>query len=166
MKKYLYPTADEVILKVVKHTDNIVYGARSIKVQTGIFGRNTFDYDIFSNTPKGYAQKTRKLLDTKFGDIYYIKMAKHKGTWKVMNIGKDKIINTKDDFSVADFTQMPIPIPKFIIIHGIKYRVLSAEAKAKINSLKDKEFKFRHKKDYDDLTRIKQIRKLHIWRLY
>jgi len=162
-------TQDIIILKVVRIDKGIVYGARSIKKQIGMFGRSTYDWDVFFNKPKSSANKTEKLLDKTFGDVYYVAMLKHKDkkgiSWRVKHIGRDKIPKTQDDYVVADYTKMPIPIPKYITIHNIKYRVLSAELQKKIETLKTKSKKFRHQKDLIDVQRIKTTQRLRKWKL-
>lgn len=144
------------ILNQTKKEGNIVYGARSIQAQTGIFSRGTEDYDIFSKKPEKSAMATEKELDkVTLGDNYYVKSALHPGTWKVMDKGFDNKKGTKDDFGIVDYTKFPKPKPKTVTIRGVKYRKLSEEEKAKRKSIKDPAYKFRHKKDKEDLNRMK-----------
>lgn len=135
---------------------DIIYGGQSIKKRLGAVGRKTRDYDIFSKKPKLSARKIEKKLDKVYGmDAFYVKPAEHPETIKVMHIGIDKKAKTKDDYNVIDYSPTPKPTPRFDIINGIRYRKLSAEKKAKLKSLKDKEYEFRHPKDKEDLQRIK-----------
>lgn len=144
------------LLNQTKQEGNIIYGAQSIRKQIGIFGRGTFDYDILAKKPKQSAYKTEKAFDKiTGGDNYYVKPAKHSGTWKVMNKGWDTRKGTKDDIGIIDYTEMSKPIPKFKVINGVRYRVISEEKKAKLKALRDKAYAFRHKKDREDYDRIK-----------
>ena len=155
-KFFITPKIENTVLSQAKKEKNIVYGGRSIKKQIGLFGRYTEDWDLFATKPKSSALKTEKKLDSHWGsDHYYTKPATHPGTWKVMSKGKDGRKKTKDDYGVADYSRMPRPKPKFVMINGVRYRKLSQEKKAKYKSLKDKEMKFRHQKDRGDVERIK-----------
>ena len=146
----------KAILEQTKEEGNVIYGGRSIQKRIGVFSRPTEDYDIFSKKPKKSAVKTEKKLDKLHqDDLFYVKRAIHPGTWKVMSKGRDLKQNTKDDYGVVDYSKFPKPTPKFEVIDGVKYRSLAAEKKAKMKSLRDKEFAFRHKKDREDLNRIK-----------
>lgn len=146
----------KIILGQTKKEKNIVYGAQSIKKQTGLWGRDTFDFDIFSRKPIISARKTERKLDKNVdGDSFFVEKAKHKGTYKVKYVGYDLKKNTKDDISMVDYTGMPYPLPKTKIINGVRYRELSEEERKKIKILKQKSMKFRHQKDRDDLNRIK-----------
>ena len=146
---------DRIILNIAKQRKQIIYGARSIQKQANLFSRDTKDYDIFDKNPKRSAQILQRKLDKNVGfDFYYMKEAEHKGTWKVKNKGADGIQNTKDDESIADYTKPDKKI-KFVMINGIRYRVLKEELKRKVATVKDPEFKFRHEKDKDDIRRIK-----------
>ena len=150
------PDVERTILDQAKHENEIIYGAQSIKKQTGIFSRKTSDYDIFSLSPKKSAKKIEKKLDNVYGwNNFYVKPAMHPGTYKVMDVGMDGKPKTDDDVGVADYTVMPKPKPKFVNINGVKYRDLRYEEKAKIRSIKDKSYAYRHEKDKEDLARIK-----------
>jgi len=162
-KKYLGRTGvidqilnkDGFILDFSRKRGYIIYGARSLQAQNNLFGRDTKDWDILSPTPKKSARELRNLLNEKTSsDYYYKKPAKHKGTWKVRTIGKDGIKGTDDDEDIADFSKKEGKIP-YIIQDGVKYRHLSEEIKAKKKSIADPKFEFRHKKDKDDLNRVK-----------
>ena len=142
------------VKKFIKDSKSIVYGVRSINAQANILTRDTKDWDVYSKTPKKTANKLQRKLDNVVGgDYYYAKPAVHKGTWKVKSIGDDLKKDTFDDEEIADFS-IPEKKVKFIVKDGIRYRILKEEIKAKKNSLKDKEMKFRHEKDRGDLNRI------------
>jgi hypothetical protein len=154
---------DKIILGVARKRKQVIYGARSIQAQAGLFARNTKDYDIFDANPKKTAKLVQKLLDKNVGfDYYFSKEADHKGTWKVKGKGADLKANTKDDESIADYTK-PEERISYVRIKGLRYRVLREELKRKVATVKDPEFEFRHKKDKDDIKRIKgyiKIKKL------
>jgi hypothetical protein len=144
-----------IILNIAKKRNQIIYGARSIQAQNNLFARNTKDYDIFDKNPKATANLVQKELDKTMGfDYFFTKEAEHKGTWKVKGKGQDLKANTEDDESIADYTKPDKKIP-FVMIRGIKYRLLKEELKRKQATIKDPEFKFRHEKDRDDVNRIK-----------
>ena len=143
------------IKKFLRQNNKMVYGVRSINAQSNIMTRPTKDWDVYSNTPKKSSNKLQKKLD-KFvgGNYFYNKPAMHKGTWKVKTIGDDLKKDTFDDEEIADFS-LPDKNYKSKTINGIKFRILKEEIKAKKRSLADKEMKFRHEKDRNDLNRIK-----------
>ena len=100
--------------------------------------------------------RSEKILDKTYGsNHYYAKPALHPGTWKVMSKGIDGRKGTKDDVGIIDYTKIPRPRPRFVVINGVRFRRISQEKKAKYKALKDKTEKFRHKKDREDLDRIK-----------
>jgi hypothetical protein len=154
----------QIILKLAKQRKQIVYGARSIEAQAGLFSRSTTDYDIFDKNPKKSAELLHKILDKKVGfDHFYVAPAKHKGTWKVKGAGNDGKKGTEDDESIADysgqFTGLPDNI-KTVMINGVRYRHLKYELQRKIAVTKDPEYEFRKKKDQDDINRIKAFIKV------
>lgn len=161
------PVVEETVLNQARKEKNILYGARSINAQTfGLTNRNTFDFDIFSKSPKKSAMSTEKALDKKvYGNQFYTKPAKHPGTWKVMHVGNDMKAKTKDDVGFADYTKTPNPKPKTILINGIRYRRLSEERRAKLKSLSEKEMAFRHAKDRADLNNINVSNRIRRFRL-
>ena len=150
----IFYSKDNVIESQVRKDKNIIYGARSIKKRLGWFGRETSDYDIYSNSPKRSALKLDRTLDKgSKSNSFYTTPALHKGTYKVMNVDFDRIKGTSDDYGIADFTK-PKGRIKTTTIQGIKYDMLSEERKNKLKSLKDKKMAFRHEKDRNDLNRI------------
>lgn len=156
-KKFLI---DRIILTLAKQRKQIIYGARSIQKQAHLLARQTQDYDIFDKSPKKSAEILQKLLDKNVGfDYYYKKEAQHKGTWKVKGRGEDGIKGTKDDESIADYTKPDKKIP-FVLINGIRYRILREELKRKKATVSDPEYKFRKAKDKSDIDRIKGYLKI------
>ena len=146
---------DKTILGVARKRKQIIYGARSIQAQNNLFARDTKDWDVFDKNPKKVAKIVEKILDKQMkGDYFYTQEAMHKGTWKVKGIGKDQIKGTEDDESIADYSKLEKGTP-FVIKNGVRYRKLREEINAKKKSVADPEFEFRHKKDKDDLNRIK-----------
>jgi len=149
-------TRDKIVKNQAKKNKHIVYGARAIQAQTGIFSRGTKDWDVFAKNPKEAAMKTEKQFESlNKGDQFYVKPTLHPGTHKVMHKGWDGRKNTKDDMGVVDYTKMPCPKPPVKKVKGIMFRSLAQEAKAKRKSIKDPAFAFRHEKDREDLARIK-----------
>lgn len=149
----------QIILKLAKQRKQVIYGARSIEAQAGLFSRSTTDWDILDKNPKASAKILHKILDKKVGfNHYYVKPAKHKGTWKVKGAGNDGQQGTEDDESIADysgkFTGLPTKV-KTVLINGVKYRHLKYELQRKIAVTKDPEYAFRKAKDQDDINRIK-----------
>jgi len=157
------PFRQKIILNKAKQHKQIVYGARSIQAQLGILSRQTQDWDVFTSNPKTHAQETEKELDKQIGfDYYYTKPGVHKGTYKVKGKGFDLKKETIDDEGIVDYTSMPKPAPKFVILNGIRYRKLNEEIKAKKKAVKDPAYKFRKEKDQGDLNRIKTIQRAEI----
>lgn len=146
----------EIVVGQVRRNKSIIYGGEALKQQVGlIFARPTEDIDVFSNQPFKEAKRTTKILNrSSRGRHYYVKPAEHKGTWKIKHVGFDLIPKTKDDIQVADYTIKPKKI-RTIKMNGVNYAHLSEVKRSKKNILKQKEFKFRHEKDRDDLSRIR-----------
>ena len=147
------------ILEQARKRSEIIYGAQSIKKQIGgARARPTRDYDIFDRRSKEAVKLTEKNLDKlAHGNAYYTKPAIHKGTYKVKWVGQDGKKGTDDDVSVADYTTTPKPTPRFKVINGVRYRILKEEAAAKAREIKNPDKAYRHKKDQDDLNRIKRF---------
>jgi len=151
---------NKVILNVAKQRKQIIYGARSIEAQAGLLSRDTKDWDAFDSNPKKASKVLQKKLDKLVGfDHYYSKPAMHKGTWKVRNRGNDGLKGTEDDEDVADYSK-PTEKVAFVTKKGIRYRILKTELKKKISTVADPEFEFRHKKDKDDINRIRSYLKI------
>lgn len=143
------------IKKNIMKEKGIIYGAQSIKKQIPLFARRTEDYDVFVKNPRRVANKVEKEVESfSPGDNFFVKKGVNPGTWKLKHKGADMKKETQDDISVADFTLMPRPAPKFKVFQGIRYRVISQEIAAKKKILRDKQFAFRHKKDREDLNRL------------
>ncbi len=145
-----------VIENFIRKTDNIIYGARAMNVQVAPgLQRMTFDYDLYSKKPKVHATLLEKRMDRlSGGDFFYMKEAMHKGTFKVMDKGRDRRKGTLDDFGIADFTRPNRKI-RTIRVQGIRYAKLSERRKDIKTSLSNHLFAFRHEKDKMDLFRIK-----------
>lgn len=151
----------KILFNQVKKNKSIIYGAQSIMKQLPFYlRRKTEDYDIYSKSPMKSARQLEKKLDKQIGfDYYYVKKAMHKGTVKVMHRGHD-LKDSRDDSNIADFSSMPRPKPKTIVINKVSYSRLRQESRNKKASLKDKQYKFRWKKDSEDLKRMK-LRKIY-----
>lgn len=152
---------DSIINDFIRKKRNIVYGARAMNVQLPLgFQRPTFDFDLYSKKPKRHATLLEQMMDslTPYDD-FYVKPAKHKGTFRIMDKGLDKRKGTRDDFNLVDFTQPRRKI-RTINIFKIRYAHLSERAKDARRSLRNPLFNFRHKKDRMDLWRIKQARRI------
>ena len=151
---------DGVIKQLVKQRKQIIYGARSIERQAGLFSRPTQDWDVFDKNPKKASNILQKKLDKLVGfDYFFSKPAMHKGTWKVKGKGEDGKANTEDDVDVADYSK-PTEKIKYMTKDGIRYRILKTELQKKIATTKDPEFEFRHAKDKDDIRRIQGYLKI------
>jgi len=151
---------DGVIKQLVKQRKQIIYGARSIERQAGLFSRPTQDWDVFDKNPKKASNILQKKLDKLVGfDYFFSKPAMHKGTWKVKGKGEDGKANTEDDVDVADYSK-PTEKIKYMTKDGIRYRILKTELQKKVSASKDPEFEFRHEKDKNDIRRIQGYLKI------
>lgn len=149
-----------IILKNVQRNNGVVYGASAAQIRMGALARPTTDVDAFVRNPKMVAMQTEKQLDNSWGkDQFYVKQAKHKGTYKIKNKGFDMKKGTKDDFTVADFSNPPRQMPPYNNINGLNVVRLSHIQQTKSQSLKDPRYKFRHPKDSEDINRIKFFNK-------
>lgn len=144
-----------IIRRQVRNNNSIIFGGQAIKKHIGFMARPTHDYDILSKAPKKSARLLERTLDNqKYVDKFYVRPALHPGTTKVMHVGYDGIKRTKDDITIADFSK-PRKGFKTKLFGGIRYATLSEIKKDKRRSLRTKKFVFRHKKDKEDLNRIK-----------
>jgi len=151
-----YHNRKKHILKQAKKNKSIIYGGQAVRKQIGIaFSRYTMDIDVLSKKPKKSANTLQRTLDKKSGGDYYFSTPSkfHKGTFKVYHKGADLRRGTKDDIGVADYSKMRKV--KTRMVDGIQYVKLSEVIKDKKKALKDKEFKFRWKKDKEDIRRIR-----------
>lgn len=149
---------EQVVLRQARREGNIIFGGQAIKRSIGVNARRTKDFDMFTNTPKKSANKLQMKLDRQFqGDDFFSKKGRNPGTWKVKHKGLDGVARTDDDIGIADFTKTPRPVPNTFTSRENKFRVLREEAAAKIRLLKNPTFKFRQKKDFEDLIRIKRF---------
>lgn len=147
---------NSIIENFIKNNNDIIYGARAMNVQVSPgLQRQTFDYDIYSKKPRAHAEVLERRMDRiAGGDFFYMKEAMHKGTFKVMDKGRDKRKGTLDDFGIADFTKPNRKI-RTINVRGIRYANLSERKKDIKRSLSNPLFAFRHDKDKMDRFRIK-----------
>jgi len=139
-----------------RRNNEILRGARAMNRQLsyGFLERGTEDYDFFSKTPKKSALELERELDRiSGGDFYYVKAAKHKGTFRVMDKGQN-LESDHDDIVIADYTKQPKKI-KTINIGGIKHVHISERIKDIKSTLMNPEAAHRHFKDRGDLQRIK-----------
>lgn len=156
----------KIIEKHVKDNDETIYGAQAVRKQIGALGRPTHDYDILSRRPRISASKLQQEMDySAGGDFYYTTPSRyHKGTHKVAYEGADGRKGTTDDIFIADFTK-PERKLRTTIIGGLKYVKLSETLKDKRKALRMKKFMFRHRKDREDIQRIRlaqKMRRYHI----
>lgn len=151
---------DKIILGQARRNKEIVYGGQAMNRQTyGFLNRTTYDYDIYSRKPKKSAKQLEREFDRTSGyDSHYVKEAMHRGTYKVMNRGRN-LEDPRDDFNEADYTRPTRRIKKKRI-NGVFYAALSETRKDKLQSLRDPKFKFRHRKDKEDLNIIDANKKL------
>ena len=146
-----------IVLDTAKKQKHIIYGRQAMNVQLpGFLKANTQDYDIYSKKPRQAANKMQAKLDKEVAmgeDVFFMKPAQHKGTYRVMNKGPDRRKNTKDDYEVVDYTKSSQRVP-YHVIDGIRYESLGSIEKGKRRILKDPESEYRHDKDRGDLQRI------------
>ena len=144
-----------VLLGQTKKEGNLVYGGQSLRAQMGAIARKTRDYDIFSKQPSRSANVTRKNFDRVHGrKDFFVKQGRYKNTKKVMWKGVDGRKNTRDDVGMVDYTKQTRQIP-YKRIRGVKYSTLTHETKTRHQILREKQFKFRHDKDLEDMERMK-----------
>ncbi|MBS3148040.1 hypothetical protein J4219_04100 [Candidatus Woesearchaeota archaeon] len=146
---------DELVLAQAKKNKLTIYGARAIQKRLGFLSRPTYDYDVSARHPQREARLLEKQLDRiAQGDLFFSRPSEfHKGTHKVIYAGWDNKRETKDDVGIADFSRTGKICSQ--AIDGVRYACLSAVEKDKRKALSSKEFAFRHKKDAEDLERIK-----------
>lgn len=151
----------QIIESQVRRNNSTIYGGQSLRKQMGLIGRETKDYDVYSDNPQKSALELERTLDkSSRGNVFYTKQSEnHPSTWKVKHVGIDGVRGTEDDQGIADFTQKKQGL-KTVTLRGTKYAAISEVEKDKKKSLANKSFSFRHKKDADDLRRIKLFRGL------
>jgi len=160
LKSKLY--SDDIILVQAKKNKSIVYGGRAIQANIGrLKSRPTQDWDIFSSNPTKSANQIKNKLNRVAKSNYYYTTSSqyHPSTKKVYSSGQDGIPKTSDDRGVADFSPTPRNA-RYNTINGVRYIQLRETAKDKLSALKDDAYKFRHKKDKDDLDRIRIYEKM------
>ena len=146
-----------IVLGTAKKQKHIVYGRQAMNVQLpGFLKAYTKDYDIYSKNPKKSANVMQARLDREVAcgeDVFFMKAAQHKGTYRVMNKGPDRRKNTEDDYEVVDYTKSSQRVP-YRVIDGVRYESLGSIERGKKKILKDPESSYRHEKDRGDLQRI------------
>jgi hypothetical protein len=146
--------SNKVIMRELRDSDDIVYGARSVNAFVPKYlERHTEDWDIYTDDdPKTVARKMEKALDKHYGGNYfYVEAAKHKGTYKIKsNITKR---------TIADITIKDIEISKRKI-GEINYATLDFQVDKIRSSLASGDNKYRHDKDKETLQRIEIYNKL------
>lgn len=149
---------DRIVVDSVKKRNNIIYGAKAMNAQLpAVYRRPTEDFDIYSEKPRVHAKELQRNLNKSAGgNYYYVKGARHRGTTKVRDIGRDNKKGTDDDFTVADYTKLRRKL-RTIKIFGVRYAHLSERMKDIQRTLKRKELAFRKAKDLADLERIKRF---------
>lgn len=153
---------ERIVEEQARKNAEVIYGARAVNKQvSGPFQRLTRDFDVYSGKPKRSASQLEKSFDNRFGNDFYVKPAKHEGTWKVMSVGEDRKKGTKDDEGIADYTILPKGL-KSRVIDGVRYSSLSHEELNRRKSLGEKEMQFRHDKDRTDLDRMR-VNKRFFW---
>lgn len=149
------------ILNQAKKEGNIIYGGKAIQRKLKFDSRPTMDFDLYSKKPKKSAIKSKTNLNKNLHTMgFFAKKGTNKSTWKVKNVGRDNLRNTKDDIGIADYTKTPRKVPKFFTIKGVKYRSLQEELQAKKKLIKNKDFEFRRKKDITDFKKLKRHLKI------
>jgi len=155
-KIFAFLNRKEIIREQAIRNGEIMRGARAMNKQLafGFLERGTSDFDLFSKTPlKSARELERKFDELSGGDFYYVKPAKHKGTFRVMDRGND-LKSEHDDIVIADYTKQPKKV-KTVEIEGIKHVRLSERIKDIKTTLMNPEAIHRHFKDRGDLERIK-----------
>jgi hypothetical protein len=140
--------ADKVIIKELKGTDQIVYGARSVNVVVPAFlKKHTEDWDIYTDDdPKTVADKIEKALDRRYGGNFFsVAPAKHEGTYKI----KSRVTNKE----VADITFQEDDV-EHRRVGGVNYATLDYQVTKLRAALEKEEAKYRHERDAETLQRI------------
>ncbi len=137
-----------VIINHVKKKGLILFGQKATNRQLPKdLRKDTQDYDIFSATPKKSAKRIERKLDRKLkGDFFFVKEAKHGGTYKIISkIGQRGVVDIgKPDRKVDTITK-----------EGVKLATLKFQKEQIKKSLADKDSQFRHPKDREVRSRIK-----------
>lgn len=150
-----------VITDFIKRKNAVVYGGKAINAQSSFPDqRYSKDFDIYvKDSPKKSAEQLDNELDNaRNGNYHYVKPARHRGTYKVRDIGIDLKKGTDDDSTLADFTRKPKKL-KTRNIMGINYAALSEIKKSKLAVVKNPKYSFRHEKDIKDIQAIKRIQR-------
>jgi hypothetical protein len=140
--------ADKVIMKELKGSGEIVYGARSVNaVVPSFLKKHTEDWDIYTDDdPRIVAHKIEKALDKRYGDNFFsVAPAKHEGTYKIKSRVTDK--------EVADVTFQEDDV-EHRKVGGINYATLDYQVTKLRAALAKEEAKYRHDRDKETLQRI------------
>ena len=160
---YTFFNRHTLIKKQVKKNKSIIYGARSMNRQLtyGFLERPTQDWDIYSKKPKRSARELERTLDFHSGrDVYFSQPSKyHKNTHKVFHKGGDMRKGTMDDIGIADYSKTPRGL-KIVRKNGLRYSHLNNTIRDKHKALRDPQFRFRWRKDKEDLNTIRVSNRL------
>jgi len=149
------------ISKFIEKNKLILHGSRAMNAQAHFpYQRAARDFDILTRkNAKPYATKLDKELDQlRNGNYHYVKPARHRGTYMVMDIGNDLIPRTRDDFELASLTKLPRKRFKTIKTNNLTYAHLDELEKSKRRALRFKKYQYRHKKDRQDLKIIQMLK--------
>lgn len=143
---------NDIVKNQVRQRRHVLYGGHALNHHLPDFlDRPTEDFDVYSRNPRKTARMLEQRLDRMYGnDLFYIKPAKHPGTFKVMSRVTEK--------EVADFTVPEKKIPSVMGRDGIRYASLSYIEQGIRKTLRDKESEYRHAKDRDALRRIQVLK--------
>jgi len=140
--------SDKVIMKELKGSEAVVYGARSVNAFVPAYlKKHTEDWDIYvADDAKTVAGKIEKALDKRYGSNFFsVEPAKHEGTYKV----KSRVTGR----TVADITIKEDEV-KHRKVGGINYTTLDFQAEKLKKALEREDAKFRHERDKETLQRI------------
>lgn len=150
--------ANQIILNKARQSGDIIHGAQAVNAQVPVhLQKCTSDYDIYTNNPKKTATEVAKELNKAFNGkkkMFYVKQAKHEGTWKI----KSKIAGE----TIADYTKHPNGIPHKNLL-GVKYATIGHSKKEVKRMLGEPESEFRRKKDKSTLARIQAFETKWKW---
>ena len=141
---------------LAKNPKLIVHGSRSQNVQLPRYleRKATFDWDIFSKTPKKSATKLERKLDKKFGGDYF---RVKPGATKRLKV--NKVISNVTEQSFADFS-IPDRIVPTTSIRGKMFATLRDQKLKAQSNIKDPTKSFRREKDLNFLRRVKIFEKM------
>jgi hypothetical protein len=152
--------APDLIEQQVRQEKGIIVGGKAIQAHLGLYARPTFDFDILTPNPPRSAKRLERTLDRRAGEnIFYRTQSKeHPSTHRVRYVGEDRIKDSQDDITFADFS--PFRKVRTVMLSGIRYAQLSSIVEEKKRILTEKQYAFRHEKDRGDIERIKSVQLL------